>query len=272
MTELRDQLELLRETPWKVLLILDACRYDYFFDKVGEETMQVLSPANCTEKWIKKVIPVLKECGVKRYYTANPLVGKHVNARMGEGTAIPIWRPLWSRLTPLSIPGVNPWAVNGWVLHDALWGSVRYPIVVHYLQPHFPAIGTPPMALGQWGGKWTALHLASRKMPRPERLHRAGKLDLGLMQDAYRGNVELVVGAAMHLANELNVDTVITSDHGELLGEKNEDGKVLFGHAKNEKHELLRRVPWLYCKERDEEPVDEKKQMEERLRALGYYE
>ena len=270
MKPLECQLELLENTPWKLLLILDACRSDTFIEAAGDGRA-VLSPANCTDKWIKATTPTLEKCGITRYYTANPLVGKHINGKMGEGTAIPLWFSLWSHLTDMEIPGVNPWAVNGWVLNDVIHENVKWPIVVHYLQPHFPAVGTPPFAIGQWGGKWTDLHMATRRLPRPERLHKKGLLDIDYMRASYQGNVRLAVRAAKHLVKMLNVDTIITSDHGELLGEVNEDGKTLFGHAMGEKSPILRSVPWMYCQSTEPRSIDESKELREKLTVLGYY-
>ena len=270
MKPLECQLELLENTPWKLLLILDACRSDTFIEAAGDGRA-VLSPANCTDKWIKATTPTLEKCGITRYYTANPLVGKHINGKMGEGTAIPLWFSLWSRLTDMDIPGVNPWAVNGWVLNDVIHENVEWPIVVHYLQPHFPAVGTPPFAIGQWGGKWTDLHMATRRLPRPERLHKKGLLDIDYMRESYNGNVRLAVRAAKHLVKMLNVDTIITSDHGELLGEVNEDGKTLFGHAVHEKSPILLSVPWMYCPRKEARSTDESRELREKLTVLGYY-
>ncbi len=281
---MRDQLILLRETDWDALIILDACRADYFRDvcrwvapsgrtpfrvnpgaspvapgvspvapgvSPGVETVR--SPGNCTPAWIAKVGPLLAQRQVL-YFSANPVVDREIAKRglalQGESLDIvPLWERLWSRLTHLSIPSVHPWAAVGAVLGrlEDLGPRACGAVVVHLLQPHSPYIGTVPLATGRWGPDRTEFGRACHGLARPDILARDGALDWNTLRRAYRANLALAWRAAMHLASQLTEHgrkVVITADHGELLGE--DGGK--FGHEANWHHPELYEVPWLELK------------------------
>lgn len=57
--------------------------------------------------------------------------------------------------------------------------------------------------------------------------------------EAYEENLEIVLQHAEELAENLDGKTVITADHGELLGEKG-----LFSHPNKFEAKKLRKVPW----------------------------
>ena len=154
---------LLRETDWDVLIVLDACRADYFREVCSPEAEVVRSPGNCTPAWIAKVAPLLAQRQVL-YFSANPVVDREIAkrgpARQGEALdLVPLWERLWSRLTHLSIPSVHPWAAVGAVqgcMEDLPAGRVEGPgpracraVVVHLLQPHSPYVGAFPLAVGR---------------------------------------------------------------------------------------------------------------------------
>ena len=271
---MKDQLTLLRETPWDVLVILDACRADAFqqmlkhsreqrADSRQQATNTVLpaagcpppadccrSPGNCTADWLTAVAPMLVERGV-RYFSANPVVDREIaKSRLGI-KSIPLWKYLWGHFTPDHIPSVHPLCVNGAVLqwvrdrqalqHNTSLDMVS-PVVVHYLQPHSPYIGSPPLALGRWGRGKGALHQACHGLMQPQAAVERGLTTWPEVREAYLGNLRLAWDAVLALAREMEGRRiVVTSDHGELLGEHG--GK--FGHEANWREPQLYEVPWL---------------------------
>lgn len=57
---MQKQKNLINERDWDCLVILDACRYDYF-EKVYEDYLsgdlrKVLSSGSCTEEWLNKTV------------------------------------------------------------------------------------------------------------------------------------------------------------------------------------------------------------------------
>ena len=137
------------------------------------------------------------------------------------------------------------------------------PIVVHFLQPHSPYIGNPPLAMARWS-KGKGLQGACHKLPRPDRAIQRGELTREELMAAYRGNLLLAWDAARYLAGQVQGPTVITSDHGECLCEPEVDGK--FGHEDGWRYPVLREVPWLVI---DGTPVERLSTLQ-KLEALGY--
>jgi hypothetical protein len=99
-------------------------------------------------------------------------------------------------------------------------------LFVHYMQPHFPALGEPRLLLNE--------NEISQKVAK-------GELDAQLVREAYKGNLAYVLREAEKLIKGLQPrKCVITSDHGELLGE---GGR--WGHPSFDSGPILREVPWL---------------------------
>jgi len=200
---MRDQIDMLQQTPWDVLIILDACRADTFLAECDPGAETVRSPASCTRDWVRAAGPLLAERGV-RYYTANSYVTRD-NRRYRLGLDV---APLYERLTtPCGVGGamtVHPYQVNLVVQADPAARqrlSKGGAIVVHYVQPHAPRLEGAP---------------------------------------GYAATLRIVYGAARQLCAALGGRWVITSDHGELLGEQGR-----WGHYCGMDCDALRLVPWL---------------------------
>jgi hypothetical protein len=204
------------------------------------------------------------------FYTANPQTTIQLKSRHPHVPVVDIWKVAWGRLTSQFIPSVHPWAVTGYVLG----AEITQPLVVVYIQPHFPAIGQTPLAMGQWATTTNEFsRVCRRELIRPEKMHKAGRLNLKQFRRAYADNVRAAIVPALHLACRIPGKVIITSDHGEALGE--EDAKThipRFGHSdrwSNLDH-ILRQVPWVEIdgdKLRDKSEDDGVKQ---RLVDLGY--
>ncbi len=267
---MRDQIDLLEATDWRVLIVLDACRADVFRAVTGRgETVR--SPAVCTAGWIAAVGPLLAERD-PLYFSANPVVDREVARRGLALELVSVWRDHWGRFTPERIPSVHPMSVNGVVLtHLALGRAGGRPLVVHYLQPHSPYVGAAPLAMSRWGRSGDPFGRACHGLPRPDRAARRGELDWPTLGRAYRANLELAWDAARQLSEALGragraSRVVVTSDHGEMLGEPLEPGgPPAFGHEGHWRHALLRTVPWLVV-----EPASRTVPLRRKLEALGY--
>lgn len=102
---------------------------------------------------------------------------------------------------------------------------------IHYLQPHVPLIGDPPLPWTK-GGKLvekTKSKLAS------------GEVTLDELKEAYRGNMRVAFEGAVELAEKLDGEIYITSDHGDALGEQ---GYFYHGRGYPEL-DCICYVPWL---------------------------
>lgn len=167
-------------------------------------------------------------------------------------------------------------------------------LIVHYMQPHAPYFDEGAEALKSEVPEpihgWHKYHLQAGKDE-----HLSGLtwneavneeyLSWEQIRDLYCRHYELVLDYAVDLGEELPGKTVITSDHGELLG----DRVTPFtpresGHTVGINTPILKKVPWFVLdavEERrsisSEDPskmkVDiDQKVVKERLAALGYAE
>jgi predicted RNA-binding protein with PIN domain len=104
---------------------------------------------------------------------------------------------------------------------------------------------------------------------------RRGYITEDEFRDVYTENLETVLEYVKKLINNLEGKTVVTSDHGEYLGEYNKAG-----HYEYEYTEELRKVPWLVVNDDqrpkiiEEEPSEkntiDQSAIERRLEHLGY--
>jgi len=259
-----DQLERLLRTHWDVLMILDACRADALH-RLRPEAEAVRSPAVCTKHWIRRVVPRIVGPDVT-YYSANPKPCGEIHRARLPVDLVDLSELHWGYHSDLQIPSVHPLAVNLRIGTDWQAGRLRdRRIVAHYLQPHSPYIGAVPLAVGRWGRHKDGLGHACHELEHPDRAVARGALTWEHLREAYYANLALALDAAMMLADMLSGrHVIITSDHGELLGEEI-GGKRRFGHEENWRHEKLFEVPWLERRGGSTAPS-----VEERLGALGY--
>jgi len=147
-----DQRELLSESNWKYLIVLDACRFDYFAELVGDylegKLFKVLSPGSYTLEWARKVWNGYHEDIV--YVSANPFISgelaelqdlsklfacksRSFDASQHFYDVIDVWYYGWSD----SLGTVLPEEVE----QSACWVAENFPekrLVIHYIQPHEP--------------------------------------------------------------------------------------------------------------------------------------
>lgn len=127
---------------WDYLIILDACRYDYFKkvyqDFLAGKLKKVLSPATRTEEWLKKTFRGYYEDIV--YISANPIINSKFIvwdfcAKEHFYEIIDVWYWGWDE----DYGTVPPWKVNQAVQKVVKKYSNKR-LVIHYMQPHAPYI------------------------------------------------------------------------------------------------------------------------------------
>lgn len=259
----------LMEEDWDYLIVLDACRHDYFkrlyHNYLSGELWLAFSSASDTREWVKKTLSGKYDDVV--YISANPHVnskgvdvsGNGFDAREHFPKIVDVWDFGWDEKAG-TIP---PEEVN----HAAIKAKLAYPderLIIHYLQPHAPylclADHAPTSVLSfhelgvvihflrnriirrVWlalssqttfltGVVWKTKRTLSGKSPiRPidTELRKVGRTAL---LRAYESNLKEVLKCVARLVKHLPGKTVITADHGELLGEKNEWGHRPYYHV-----------------------------------------
>ena len=184
---------------------------------------------------------------------------------------IDVWQDHWHDEHRTVMPEV--------VTEAAIDAAERYPdkrLIVHYLQPHAPYVG--PTGIERLPTEYLNFWEAFRD----------GKFDVSLetAKQAYRENLELVLPHVSELLSEFEGRTVVTADHGELLGERDSPIPIRrFGHPSHTDLPALVEVPWFVSEsgarrdivaappEAGEEDADlDSEVVKNRLRDLGYTE
>jgi hypothetical protein len=102
--------------------------------------------------------------------------------------------------------------------------------IIHFMQPHHPFIesdivDTSGFDEDEFAHEWDEA--------------RKGEISNSEIKEAYEKNLDLVLHEANELLPELSGKTVITSDHGNLIGEQG-----MYSHPPYKDLEPLRKVPW----------------------------
>lgn len=278
------------EETW-ALIVLDACRYDYFaevfaLDFASEiepvasggrdtfEYLQVIWPDEYTMPYVSAAVPVnaseldFDETGVHHLYNGyQPSEHlRHIDD---------VWKDAWNGSLGACPP--EP------VLAQALQYRDRDAVVVHYQQPHTPYIGEKRELGHHDSDAAYPGQVAPIDKPIWDRV-KAGEISDERLHELYRSNLERVRPAVLRTVAELQQDfdqVVITADHGEALGEYG-----VYAHPRTPHHPKVRRVPWVVAElssagARAADAVDidaaegrddrgEDEDLRERLAALGY--
>lgn len=271
------------EEDWDNLIILDACRYD-MFEEInifnGKLEFRISNGAS-TSEFLKKNFGGGKFKDTV-YVSANPQVNLHVPDSFLD--IVPVWKDGWCK----EFGTVLPETVVEYVQRI----NEKYPdkrLIVHFLQPHYPFISeSSRKRIGNHRGVVIARNLLLGKeeveveVPSVWDLLEKGELDKKTVWNAYRDNLEVVLPSVSELITNLRGKTVITSDHGNLLGEIVFPFPVrMYGHPSGIYTKHLVKVPWLIvdngqrkkiteCEKIKTAGDSEESDIEQKLKSLGY--
>lgn len=245
------------DEDWDFLIILDACRYDYFKEIYRDylpagKFEKVLSPASHTDEWVKKVFSDIYDDIV--YISANPFI----NSKGIKGfnpkkffKVIDVWYDGWDE----NCNTVPPDKVNEATL-NAVRKYINKRFIIHYMQPHAPYLSLRDLGGGDIsadrscrvvGKKIEKIHPKIRDIldylyiKQDNLLKRRGiawkfAQSLGLppldpmdaalrvagqdgLKQAYKENLREVLKCINLLLQTISGKIIIIADHGELLGE-----------------------------------------------------
>jgi hypothetical protein len=266
---------------WDNLIILDACRYDYLNQyystsdaTVGGELRSVVSKGAHSWEFMQGNF-ANKSFPDTVYVTANP----H-STRSSEDVfylrkyLFESWNSRLGTVLPEDV------AKAGIEAHT------KYPnkrLIIHFMQPHEPHLG--PTA-NQYRDE-----LDIKGFGMPEADHQDGMLfneaaERGLLSDekieqAYRETLNIAMKYVNKLIDDLNGKSVITADHGQMLGEQWAPlTSKTYGHPHDLYTKELCHVPWLEVPSEErrnvtkEKPLEanqvDQEKVEAQLKALGY--
>lgn len=269
---------------WDTLLILDACRNDMFVaqNSISGDLGTRLSKGSNTVEFFEENFSGTGHHDTV-YVTANPVprvdVWCSVDLDAVFHDVVDVWAESWDEEANTVRPEVTESAIRE--AHE------EYPdkrIIGHFIQPHQPFIG-PEGAKIEESGMTVGNEFEEAGASADEKVWeqlRNNDVSSELVWHAYCENLDIVLPYAERLCEDLDGKFVVTSDHGNLLGEflwpfpERE-----YGHPPGIRKENLVKVPWLevpYQRRRNivEEPpvasaadAGESERLE-RLEALGY--
>lgn len=266
------------DEDWDTLLVLDACRYDMFEE---EHSLDGQLETRCSRG------------SHTREFLRGNFAGRDLRDTVYVTASPQLYR--WQDEIDTALHAVvNVWREDGWndehetvlpetvnkFAYDALEQYPDKRLVVHYLQPHYPFIDSgldADKARLRSGNQdeadiWGKLMTGTLSLP-PE-----------TVWGAYRRNLRQVLPHVEELLEEVPGRTVVTSDHGNMVGERSQPIPVReWGHPPGVYTDELVKVPWLVSEngarrtvvaeaaDTHSDEIDDRT-VRDRLEQLGYAE
>ena len=233
------QSEFLRRGDFQILIILDACRLDIFqeviqeYDQLKGVLHEVDSEATCTPHWYNK-----------HWSHKNKVVLISANPQpwwKGANFAARNFRTnvrAWNEDNDTNRVNSTLRYLLNYIKKSE--GDTHY--MVHCVPPHLPFLGEKGVEL--FDSLTQGEKVEGQKIYRLIEKYGRETGDWGRVRECYKENLRIALVDIIENMSELkNYRVVITSDHGELIGE---DG--LYDHLSNprtiEQEKILRTVPY----------------------------
>ncbi|MFW9820771.1 MAG: hypothetical protein ACFFE5_14270 [Candidatus Thorarchaeota archaeon] len=241
------------DKDWDYLIVLDACRYDLFKLVVNKDSDYIISGGSVTQEWLrwnfKGSFPNIV------YIAGNPhLSSFNLSKTFGRNPffkVIDVWDFGWDKL----LKTVPPNKVTESTLKEINIHPEKR-IIIHYNQPHHPFLANKELlqyddgtwhkvAKSNWRQKKTSIFEAAK----------SGIIPVKMLWQGYIENLKIVMKDVYQLVVNLSGKVVITSDHGNHLGEY-----MLFGHQSHLRTKELVKVPWFIIKDEKKPSIKKEKE------------
>lgn len=256
------------DEDWDNLFILDACRYDRFLERntIDGDLRPVLSKGGHSRLFMEENF-VGRELHDTVYVTAN----LHADF-LDQDTFYTV------EMIPYSDRNPERVAEAALELHE------EYPdkrLIVHFMQPHKPYLGPTGERVRERLRDEGMDHLIERGNYIKWDAVREGAMSHEELERAYAENVDIGLSSVEDLLGSIGGKSVVTSDHGELLGETLYSVLgPLYGHPEDVWMEPLLTVPWLVVDADERREVVAERPLgfekldselaKDRLKELGY--
>lgn len=252
---------------WDTLVILDACRYDAFSDALTDYTFNGqlesrISRGSATREWIRA------NFSGKQLYDVVYVDSNGYYARLKDEINAEVHKYHLIDNDAFGDISVHPDKVTETARTFADEFSDKR-LIIHYMQPHQPFFGPTGETINHAVGFQETV--------------RKNDLNKATIRKAYMENLKIVLNSVEELLHDLDGRVVITSDHGELLGDPQSPLPIrsYYGHPASLYVPELVTVPWLVADvgprrhireenpQQDDIELDEN-ELDEKLRGLGY--
>jgi hypothetical protein len=264
---------------WDNLFILDGCRYDLYQScdlPVDGRLESRISLGSSSEEFLEQNFSGNKYHDTV-YVNANPFIPRF---DLDEGNFHAVvdclgeWDADLQTIPPEPVADAAQRAFNN-------FPNKR--IIVHFMQPHAPFIGKKGRTLAGGEG-WTVNKENSGKKQTIWNTLRDNpeSVEIKDFWEAYEENLQIVLNEVKPLIENWNGKSVVTADHGNLVGERLSPipTKKKFGHPYGVHTKELVKVPWFVVNGSrrreiiEDSPVDQEsvrdERIEEHLEDLGY--
>lgn len=251
------------DEKWDNLIILDACRYD-FFEKFLQrwKLPGVLEQRNSRGSHTKSFLTEnFKNQSYNDiiYITANPYVDIMVREKFCK--VISVWIDGWSK----KYHTVLPETTYQYTL-KTIKEQTGKKLIIHFMQPHYPYIDlnveikTLETLRESAQNKKLTLDEDFNKKQRKEKFcslysyYVYKMFDIDTHIRGYWRNLEVSFPYIKKLLKKLPGKTIITADHGEAFGEFIHPFIPIkyYGHRESVRIPILTKVPWFISKNREE--------------------
>jgi hypothetical protein len=295
------------DEKWDYLIVLDACRYDSF-EKYYKEYLpkgnlsKKYSLGSNTPQWLRENFKVQTDI---IYITGNPKICSTnkvdgFDAKTKFSKVYDIWHGSWND----KLNTVEP-QVLGNKAKDIINENSGKRTIVHYMQPHEPYLTYSNKHYSErkkpkcmqyfifrciakfftcvrfyhWSFRWKISEMLDIEPSTQMYWLLKERGDEGL-KEYYEENLRQALVSINDLIKYLSGTIVISSDHGEVLGENG-----LYGHWPHSKNQILREVPWFVIKNNKGKDIKSnektikptvtekevsKEEIETKLKMLGY--
>lgn len=205
-----------RHDEWDVLIILDGCRFDTFFqvNTLPGKLEQIVSLGSCTPEWARAALPKIPQDTI--YLSGNPFVSEFYLEQWFQ--KIPFFKlvELWDSHWDTTYKTVTAEVM----FNQAKKLYRKFPThhhVIHCMQPHHPFIGKTRIDGGGWKRKASDV----RKKETVYELLESGKITREHALKAYQDNLAYILRVIAHQDWLLQSGKriVLSSDHGNCFGE-----------------------------------------------------
>lgn len=227
LAEIEEEPTNVKELEWDNLIILDACRHDLYEEVTGRKIDYRITEGSSSKEFVEATFSegdwsdtsVVAANNFYLNFRENiedffELTGETVGQVFDET----------ENLIETGWNGVNNTVLAHKVAQEAIRIQAKKPenqLIIHFIQPHTPF---PFCKESSFSKNYE--DAVKGNSSRSEAV------------EGYKQNLGYVLGIVEELAEELEGKTVVTSDHGELLGEN-----YLYGHPPGCNAEILRKVP-----------------------------
>lgn len=274
---------------WDNLIILDACRYDFFkeVNHLPGDLEKVVSTASHSAEFMNKNF-VGGQFHDTIYVTANRWADRlleddtffMVEATAAEGEHK--YDVDWAERHPENVVKLALDTADS-------FRNKRY--IIHFMQPHAQYFGPQAQKFREQLTQQCGVSFiksgpdtgtdTERQLTDLKEAYEDGLISREQLHDVYRENLEFVLGYVEEMIDELGGKTVITADHGEMLGDRLPP--LFIESTKHPGHtysDPLRNVPWFVIDSeerrdiRTDTPIGfdrlDEEVVEDQLKAMGY--